>query len=278
MRTVTLFALMAAPTLMLCLSASTAIAQPELVQTPLGPTRVEGERFTDGGLRLYVGDRELIQTEEDAYLWAEAIEGDLLLVGLGSGGTACPEMWQWVNIRTGETSERFGTCLAAAEVSATDKGEITVSMPSWDFDFPTWDYVYDGTTVTEVKRGQEPAELPPSTPADAWIGHYGSEMFKASDWREPLIRLMGEDAYSEAQAAFTTSNAMEVEGDWVVGTGCVVHACDIIEGVVAMHRTDGRVLVALSYEGQAGFMAWVWGDQNDTLPPTVIELLAENSF
>lgn len=256
--------------------AAPALAQEEPVQTPLGPTRVEGEAFSEEGLRLFVGDRELLRSTDDMALWAEAVVGDLLLVGLASGGTACEALWQWVDVRSGAASERFGTCSGAAEVTVAENGTVVVSMPGWDLDHPTSDFLYDGVAIVEVPGGQEPAELPPGTAGDAWVGHYGWELFMASDWRGPLVALLGEEAYDQGQAAFTTATPMGVEGDWVVGTGCVKHACDILEGAVAVHRKDGRVLVALSEEGEHGYRSWVWGDGGDPLPPTVAAMLDDD--
>jgi hypothetical protein len=252
--------------------AAPAAAQ-EVVETPVGPARIEGEAFADGGLRLMIGERELLRTEEDAHLWVEEVVGDRLLVGLVSGGTACAAMWRWVDARTGEASESFGTCSSGASVMAAKDGKIVVTMGSQDFDHPSVDYVFDGVTVTEVPRDQVPSDLPPGTPGEAWAGRWSHEFWIASDWREVLRPLMGQEAYDMAQATFTQSHVMEPEGDWMVGTGCVRNACDIIEGVIAVHRRDGHVVVALSNEGSYGYQSWVWGQGEEPLPPTMADML-----
>lgn len=76
------------------------------MDTPQGLARVEGGR-------LVIGDRVALGGGGDAdpFVWIEAREGTLLLVGTGTGGTACPATWQWVH--TGEGDARvtapFGT-------------------------------------------------------------------------------------------------------------------------------------------------------------------------
>jgi hypothetical protein len=118
---------------------------------------------------------------------------------------------------------------------------LNTLSPSWDFDYPPWDCVYDGAPVSDTKRDQKkPAELPHGTLGKAWVRHRASEMFNASDWREPLIALMGKDAYRQARAAFTRATSMVVECDWVVGTGCIVHACAFNKGAVAIRRKGGE--------------------------------------
>lgn len=251
-------------------AAAPALAQ-EPVETPLGPTRVEGEAFSEEGLRLLVGDRELLRSTDDMSIWAEASVGDLLLVGLASGGTACAVLWRWVDVRTGEATEPFGTCADVAEVREAEDGTAVVTMGSPDPDFPRSDFVFDGAAVVEVPLPQEPAALPPDAPADGWVGRFAYEPFVASDWRAPLVALLGETGYDLAQEAFGIAGPFEAQGKWVTGWGCMAHACDILEGALAIHREDGRLLVAISEEGEPPRL---WGEPEGPLPPMLAEIMA----
>lgn len=255
----------------LALAASSALAQDGPVETPLGPARVEGEAFSDEGLRLIVGDRELLRSTEDMAIWPAAVVGNLLLVGLASGGTACAAQWRWVNLRTGAATEPFGTCSDSAEVSAVEEDRVVVTMPSWNPDFPRSDFVYNGATMTEVPLPQEPAAVPPGTPGDAWIGRYPYEIFVASDWRGPLVALLGAEGYDLAQEAFGIAGPFEAQGEWVAGWGCMAHACGVLGGAVAIHRGDGRLLVAIAGEEEPPRL---WGDPQGPLPPMLAEAMA----
>ena len=62
-----------------------------------------------------------------------------------------------------------------------------------------------------------------------------------------------------------------VQGDWLVSTGCQPHMCDITMGAVALHLSDGALLVAL-WEDGIGPRAW--GDLSRGMPPGVAEVMA----
>lgn len=261
MRAVTVLALLATP----------APAEIETAPTASGLARIEGDPF-EGGERLIVGDRVALEAPTFPWLWIEAQVGDLLLVGMSSGGSACAAEWVWVHAEKPDLrlSEPFGTCSDLATVMA-DEETVTVSMPSSDADFPVVDFVYDGETVQEVARGQQPSGAPPEAGADAWVGRYPYDLFRSSDWREPLVALMGEKGYSWAQEAIGSASPMEVHGDWVVGEGCMAHACGEAWGAAAIHREDGRLLVAL---GRWGETPRLWGDPGGPLPAPIAHVMA----
>lgn len=250
--------------------ASPAAAWKESLETPEGLARVEGDSREGEPLRLLLSERELWRTEDWLRIWPEAVAGDWLLVGVTQGGTACPIEWIWIHRASGAASEVFGTCAMAREVRVEPDESLSVLMSSYDPDEPVSRFAFDGATIREFRQGQEPAAVPPGAPADDWVGRWPYELFVASDWRGPLIALLGEEGYDEAQAAFGQVGPFEVEGDWVAAWGCIMHACPMLEGRIAIHRGDGRIIVALAEIDAAPRL---YGDPRGPLPPTVAELM-----
>lgn len=261
------------PTVATLLVASTPVlAEIEGVETPSGYAQVVGTTQT-GGEKLLVGDTVVIANEVYPYVWIEAQVGSLLLVGMGTGGTACAAEWVWVHTTAGDvrTSEQFGTCSDLAEVT-WDQETVSVSMPSSDAERPMVTFIYDGGTVLEVAQGQAPSGIPPESGAAAWIGQHPSDLFRSSDWREPLVSLLSEGVYSEAQDIFVIASPMGTFGDWVAGSGCQAHMCDEVYGAVAINLNDGRLLVAI--RNQDG-PARLWGEPQGALPDPIAEVMTK---
>jgi hypothetical protein len=256
---------------LLALVATPALAEIGIVPTPSGLARIEGERLGEGEA-LWVGEAEVIPGDGVSVLWIEEQVRDLLLVGRSDGGTLCAAEWMWVHTERGglRASEPFGTCSDLLTVTDGPVG-VTVSMPSHDADWPVVDFVYDGVAVREVPQGQRRSGSPPEAGALAWVGRHPWELFRASDWRGPLVALLGKEGYREAQEAIGSARPMEAEGDWVAGRGCMANGCGAAWGAVAIHRGDGRLLVALGgWEREPR----LWGDPKGPLPPTVAEVMA----
>jgi hypothetical protein len=255
--------------LLIGLVTGPALAWNEALDTPEGVARVEGDRAAMEPLTLFVGGRALWRTEDWLRIWPEQVVGRWLLVGLTQGGTACPTEWMWLNLDSGAASEVFGTCGGIDEVREEPDGSLSVATYSYDADWPIWRYGFDGTTVTEVREPQRPAEIPPGAPAEQWIGRAPFEIFRASDWRGPLVELWGEEVYDEAQSAFGQVGYFEVEGDWIVAWGCMSHACGMLEGRIALHREDGRIVLVLA---EIDEMPRIYGEPGGALPPLLAEL------
>jgi hypothetical protein len=255
------------------LGAAPALAWRESLDTPRGLATVEGDPGMDASLRLMVGGRQLFETQDWYEIWPEAVLGNWLLLAVSEGGTACEVEWMWVELDSGATSPVFGTCGMVEGVSRSADGSPTATLYAYDLDWPRSNFVFDGTTVAEVPLPQEPAAVPPGAPADDWLGRYPYELFMASDWKGPLTRLLGKAGYDQAQEAFGQSVPFEVQGDWVAASACMVHACTALAGAIAIHRGDGRILVAMRPEGGPGQL---FGEPGGPLPPALQEVMAGN--
>ncbi len=229
------------------LLAGAALAEPVEAPVQTAAGLVEVVATPDGMTRyLTVAGQPFLRDEGYMFVMLFDRQADMILVQVSSGGNACPAEFVWLTARAGDVrvSAPFGTCAEDAQVGG-EVPVLTVTMPSMDAAEGFIAFDYDGTTVTDRVVGQVASASPPEAGADPWIGLYPYDLFRGSDWHALLAGLMGEAAYVRAGDVISLSTPMEVQGDWVVGAGCDKYECDTTRGAVAIHRDDGRVLVAL---------------------------------
>lgn len=266
--------------LSLALLSGGALADIPQVETPYGTARIEGTTKYPGVERLMVGDKVVVEPDPDSAqqrVWIAAKLGDVLLVGLGSMGNGCYDAYVFVHTGEGEdlrTSDQFGTC-GGDLVASVEGTTIRVSMDSMNPNEGRLEYVYDGQKVTERVMGQQESHSPPTASARNWIGRYPGELFKYADWHDPLVTLMGEEAYKEAQQVLdlTRDDGMQLFGNWVTGIAFGHRESTGSWGAVAINDDDRRLLVVLGREGEAPRM---WGDAGGPLPAPVLEALRKD--
>lgn len=254
-----------------------AVAAIDQVRTAHGTARIEGSTIYPDVERLVVGDRVVVEPDPEGAqqrVWIAARLGDLLLVGLGSVGNGCYD--EYVLVHTGRddnlrVSDRFGTC--GGDVAAAVEGDVVrISMDSPDPNEGRLEYTYDGERVTERVLGQEQSHSPPTASARNWIGRYPGDLFRFSDWREPLVGLIGEEAYKEAQQIMdlTDGHGMQLSNGWVGGLAYGNRESTGSWGAVAISEDDRRLIVVLGHQGEPPRM---WGDPRGALPAPIIEAI-----
>lgn len=255
---------------LLCLMIGAKGAAAQSIETRAGPMEI---LEMPGGFHeaIQIGDQ--IFFEEQTYIRITVMgqRGDLILLQGYFGAAACAGDYFWLHATPGDIrlSERFGTCAGEVEITHGDE-TVTVIMASQSATDPLTSFVYDGEVVREVGLGQSASFSPPANGGLPWEGHYAYELFRASDWRPALVEVMGEDGYRYGGQTFNLSAPMERQGNWVVGTGCRQHDCGDWRGAIALHVTDGRILVAINDHGNAQF----WGKQADDMPPMIADVMA----
>lgn len=240
------------------------------VETPAGVLSIVPT--SDGFLNyISIGDQTFFERDPVRYLGLIERRGDLVLLFLSHGGSGCGGFFHWLHTSEGDVrlSEEFGTCASEVEVSH-DSETVTVTMAALSAEDPMVSFVYDGRVVREVALGQSASFSPPSAGGLPWVGRYAYELFRASDWRPALVAVMGEDGYAFAGETFNLAAPMERQGDWVVGTGCRQHDCGDWRGAVALHVSDGRILVAINNHGDVQ----VWGKDAGDAPPMIGDVMA----
>ncbi|WP_103332881.1 hypothetical protein [Pseudotabrizicola formosa] len=198
--------------------------------------------------------------------------GDVVLVSVSAGGSACPAQFVWLDTRPGlvRLTERFGTCSDLAEVS-WDAESLIVTLPSMRPGEGPVAFHWDGKTpqVREVALAPPASGIPATAPPMAWLGRHPSAFLSAPEQRDRLVAQMGADGLLDAQRIIGVATNFELVGDWVVASGCQPHACDVTEGAVAMYRE--WLLVALWERGKG---VRVFGDQTGMMPAAIAKVMA----
>lgn len=198
--------------------------------------------------------------------------GDVVLVTVAAGGSACAAEFVWLDTRPGllRITDRFGTCSDLSEVS-WDAESLIVTLPSMRPGEGPVAFHWDGKTaqVREVALAPPPSGIPVTAPPAAWLGRHPSEFLAAPEQRDRLVAQMGEEGLLDAQRIIGVASTFETVGDWVVASGCQPHACDVTEGAIAMY--GDWLLVALWEQGKG---ARVFGDQTGMMPAAIAKVMA----
>ena len=251
-------------------AAAESVSAP--LDTPSG--RIEIVDQPDGFSRaLRIGDRVFYDETESRYISLVERFGTLVLVQLSSGGNACASLYSWLHTGTGDlrATDLFGTCSDQPRVSA-DAETVTVEMASFADPGQTIAFVYDGRDITETPLGLSPSGSPPEGGALPWIGRAPYDLVTASDWRGPLVDLIGAGALGDLRHAIGLSSGMERDGNWVAGAGCRARMCDVSRAAIAIDVTDGRLLVAM---WEAGSPPRLWGSAGGTVPAAILDVMSE---
>lgn len=248
--------------------AGAAFAQ-EVIDTPSGPAVIEkGADFTHvlriAGASFPIEGMMFVS-------FADRL-GNLVLVQQSSGGSLCPAEYAWLDTTPGKVrlTETFGTCADVYEITS-DAETVTVTMAGAPGQGRSA-FVWDGKgPIVEQKLGMEATGLTPDMGVGAWVGRHPYDLMTAPEWAGVFTVLMGGAALQRVQAGIAISSGMEMQGDWLVGQGCMPHACDAVVSAVAVHAGDGRMLVVYWEQGKG---AQVWGDAAAGVPPVIAGVMA----
>ncbi len=239
--------------------------------TPSGEARIV--ETADGTKALMVGKVRVELPEQPFLAFIVARRRNLLLVEYSQGGNACPAFFVWVHTGRGKVraTEGFGTCSDLFTIT-NDSESVSVTMPSFEPGKGDVSFVYDGkNAIREVQHDLVASGMGPGDGWDFWAGRHPYSLVTAGELQDRLAAMLGPEVLVEAQRLLVVANNMELDGDWVAGTGCQAHMCDVNVGAVAVNVTDGRFLVALR---KGSDPARLWGDARGVLPGAVLEVLS----
>jgi hypothetical protein len=198
------------------------------------PVQVTGE--FPNGILVTVGDRVVIRDSLNTIVYIKGIyEGDgktYVLIAEASGGNACPELYQAIDMSVVETkiSKPFGTC--------SDIGEPAVIHGALALDLPRLDgkgrvlFTYFAGVLSEIKQR---VSLEPAGPAGAPGGDLAAfalsrsigDLFKLRASAGPLMKIMPGSDFAEARdmALSGPSSGAKLSSDVVVIGACQAHNC-----------------------------------------------------
>jgi len=238
-------------------------------------TRAGRLEIVDGasGERALVAGGEVLSLPTKPFLaFLDEQIGDWVLILVSQGGNACNGHYVWFHAAPDDLrfSPDFGTCAEAYDVRERD-GVLAVTMARVDPGRPPVTYLWDGARLTQEDAPRPASGMVPGDGPEFWIGRYPFELIEAADYQDRLAAMMAPEALVEADRLIDLSSPFRLEGDWIVGTGCVKFACQSARGAVAVSRADGRVIVALTSPEQG---ARLYGNPGGPLPETITALLA----
>ncbi|OOY03207.1 hypothetical protein [Thioclava sp. F28-4] len=264
--------LFAAVLLSQALSPVTASAREEMF-SPSGIVRIVGgelemKSVEVGGKRFPLGD-----------FHGDLIEkvGSLVLVSVASGGVACPTNYAWLDTTPGHLrlTETFGTCSEIYELSH-DAETVTLTMPSMDPSEGQVAFIFDGHSVVRKVLGLKSSKVARNSAgnADAWIGESPYEYLTAAEMEPTLLREMTWSQLDMLRRYMTVgSQQMTVEGNWIVGSGCLPHVCNTDHAAIALYRSTGQLVAAIKRDGHEPVLI---GEPPEALPNTIRAIMVEH--
>lgn len=203
--------------------------------------------------------------------------GNLILVGIYTGGTACPATYAWLNTTPGQLglTEAFGTCSDLYELSH-DSETVTLTMPSFDASEGRVAFVYDGHNVFREIIGLKSSAVAQAAVGnvEVLVGASPYEYLTAAENEAALIKSLGWDALDELRNTMVIgSQEMTVEGNWIVGEGCRPHMCNTYFAAIAIHRKTGQLIAAIKSDGVKSRLL---GEPPDALPNTIRRIMVSN--
>lgn len=250
--------------------ALTPVLADDVLPSPSGEVRIVGDDLDNKSVSV---GGELFPLSN---LHADLLErvGNLILVGIYTGGTGCPASYAWLNTAPGQLglTESFGTCSDLYELSH-DRGTVTLTMPSFDASEGRVAFVYDGDTISRKIIGLESSAIAQAAldNVDALIGTSPYEYLTAKENEAVLIQALGWDALDELRNTMIIgSQRMTVDGDWIIGEACRPHMCNTDFAAIAIHRTTGELIAAIKIDGAKSQLL---GAPTEALPSALREVM-----
>jgi hypothetical protein len=256
-----------------------------LLAVPFSASAADTLPSPSGEVRIVGGEMELKSISVGGTLFplndfrADLLEslGNLILVGIYTGGAGCPATYAWLDTTPNNLrlTESFGTCSELYEVSH-DSETVTITMPSLDASEGRVAFVYDGHNVSRKILGLDSSKVARRAVGnvDAWIGESPYEYLTARENEAALIQSLGWENLDELRNTLVIVNqSMEVEGNWIVGEGCRPHMCGTDYAAIALQRGTGQFLAAIKREGA---LPRLLGTPAEALPNKIRAVMVAN--
>jgi len=246
------FAFLLAP---LSAGADVQFGSHDRLQTRFGPAQVVGE----------IGARQLTVLEQTmpldrAHTWdilgawgMEGADHDWLLAQQHHGGNMCGPGITVVRVSPAEIRimGETGACEGAVRDLRVlpDALEMDIFADGLRQQVTTYRFDAQGMTTT---AGAEPFTAAPAGPgADAtrWIGQHPYRPFEDPSERARFLTILSEDQIRDLANRIGPANSVVQRGDWVLGAGCMAHACNLSAGAWGIRISDGAPAAAVFDQG-----------------------------
>lgn len=238
-------------------SADVSFGSYDQFQTRFGLASVVGERDNQG--LLVAGARLPVET---AHMWdilgAYALEGsdqDWLLAQRYHGGNSCGAGITVIRVAQGtvQVMGETGGCEGAVSDMRVLPGalEMDIFADGMRQQFTTYRFSDAGmeTTLGDLPFADPEATL--TADPTQWVGQHPSRIFADPGERARFLTIMTVDQIRDLSDRIGPATSVIQRGDWVLGAGCMAHACNISAGAWGIRISDGAAAAAIYESGAA---------------------------
>lgn len=243
-----------------CVISGSALAEvefqyAEVLDTRFGELHVEGADF---GLSLWRGT-EPLPLPEDGRWWIDwSIPGtgdyDWVIASHHHGGNSCGGATYILRVMEEGTaiSRPIDGCNGRFTDIRTGEGWIEIDRTDFDIFVTHVTIRWHGDAYTETTHFAAP-QPPAGAGADVqrWIGQSPYLIFEDATERARLADVMEPWQMQDVHNRIMVASEMTQTGDWVVGTGCMAHACGLEMGAIGLRISDGAVAAEIRSDGAA---------------------------
>lgn len=189
------------------------------------------------------------------YMWeilgAWAMEGadhDWLLATHHHGGNGCGPGVTVIRVGQGtvQVMGETGGCEGAVSDMRVlpDALELDIFADGMRQQFTTYRFSDAGMETTEGAQPFAGTPAGPGADATRWIGEHPFAIFRDPGERARFLTIMTEDQIRDLSDRIGPANSVIQRGDWVLGAGCMAHACNQAVGVWGIRISDGAPAAA----------------------------------
>ncbi len=202
---------------------------------PLGPLETDA---------LWIADEPVALPLVVDHLDIAAQDGNLLLILLASGGTACPKMWAYVDAGADPiwVSEPFGRCHDDAQALRTERGIEVISPAIAPGQSGHLLYWLEGRDIHEAQASSMSLGLPQVA---QWEGMSPKLLVNDPAWEAWFLKRVGPVGLLALRDVFEQASLLSWEGDWLVAEGCKAGECSARLGVLMLHKEGDRLAAAV---------------------------------
>jgi hypothetical protein len=182
--------------------------------------------------------------------WARSEEAfDWALIEVRPGGNMCAGAVYVLQISPDfvTISEALRDCSTGILDLRVLPGTIEIDLfdPMLEVDLET--VRFDGRTLTrtDIRAPLVPAATGGGESVSRWLGTSAPQIFSDPAERSRFRTVMSDEDIQTLYQQMIVPNPVTRRGDWIVGTGCMRHACNTNRGVWGLRLSDGAVAAAI---------------------------------
>lgn len=236
-------------------AADVSFGSHDRFQTRFGPAAVVGEigfrQLTVLGQVMPLG-----RNHTWGILGAWGMEGtghDWLLAQQHHGGNMCGPGITVIRVTQGEVRVMGETGACEGAVSdlrvLPDGLELDVFADGLRQQFTTYRFGTGGMTTSQGAGAFGTVPAGPGADATRWIGQHPYRLFEDPTERARFLTILSEVQIRDLATRIGPANSVVRRGDWVLGAGCMAHACNMSAGAWGIRISDGAPAAAVFDRG-----------------------------